>query len=61
MLRVAAAQSGTVYLNNAVTNKQAAIPATSMFIATCVSATQWIVETRTYAGAAGATLTPSAY
>lgn len=61
MLRVAAAQSGTVYLNNAVTNVQAAIPATSTFEVICVSATQWILSTRTYAGAAGATIVPAAY
>ena len=61
MLRVAAAQSGTVYLNNTVTNKQAAIPATSIFKVECISATGWVVSTMTYAGAAGATITPAQY
>jgi hypothetical protein len=60
-LRVAASQSGTVYLNNTVTNKQATIPAQSLFKVTCVSATQWILTATDYAGAAVSTITPAAY
>jgi hypothetical protein len=60
-LRVAASQSGTVYLNNTVTNKQATIPAQSLFKVTCLSATQWLLTATDYAGAAVATITPASY
>jgi hypothetical protein len=60
-LRVAASQSGTVYLNNTVTNKQATIGANVLFKATCVSSTQWVLTATDYAGAAVATITPASY
>lgn len=63
MLRIANADAatGTVYLNNVAGRKQATIAANSYFVIRAASATQWVLTSTSYAGAAIATITPGAY
>lgn len=54
------ATGSSVKINNVICSatNEAAMPATSLWTAKCVTATDWILTYRTLAGAAGATITP---
>lgn len=59
-LRVAAADATTGKINDVTTNVETAIPATTFFTATCVSATQWILTAVDKVGAVITAIIPDA-